>query len=118
MKIQIRHIKKKLRKKFKSYSMKNLSQKSEYDILLEGTETTSLYAKPKTHKAYQDILTFRLICIDIGSCSLHMSEFMDSFLQPLNRKNCSYVKDTTDFLNKVSKIHNSPDIEKNLSMDV
>ena len=41
-----------------------------------------------------------------------MSEFMDSFLQPLNRKNCSYVKDTTDFLNKVRKIHNSPDIEK------
>ena len=37
-----------------------------------------------------------------------MSEFIDSFLQPLSRKNSLYVRDTTDFLNKVSKIYNSP----------
>ena len=73
--------------------------KNEY-ILLEGTETPSFYVKPKTHKTFQDILTFRPICNGIGSCSIHMSEFIDSFLQPLSRKNSSYVKNTTDFLNK------------------
>ena len=48
-----------------------------------------------------------------------MSEFIDSFTQPLSRKNSSYVKDATDFLNKISKMYNSPDIKKILdSMDV
>ena len=48
-----------------------------------------------------------------------MLEFIDSFLQPLSRKNSSYVKDTTDFLNKISKMYNSPDIKKILDpMDV
>ena len=41
-----------------------------------------------------------------------MSEFIDGFLQRLSRKNSSYVKDLTDFLHKVSKINNSPEIEK------
>ena len=48
-----------------------------------------------------------------------MSEFIDSFLQLLTRKNSSYVK---DFLNKVSKIYNSPEIKKKkpiwVSMDI
>ena len=30
----------------------------------------------------------------------------------LSRKNSSYIKDATDFLNKVSKIHNSPETKK------
>ena len=96
--------------------------KNEYDILLEGTETPSLYEKPKTHKTLQDIPTFRSICNWIGSCSVHMSEFIDNFLHLLSRKNSSYVKDTTDFLNKISKIYNSPGNKKNkpilVSMDV
>ena len=80
-----------------------LTTKNEYDILLEGTETPSFYAKPKIHKTYQDIPTFRPICNSIGSSSVRMS---------LSRKNSSYIKDTTDFLNKVSKIHNSPETKK------
>ena len=51
-----------------------------------------------------------------------MSEFINSFLKLLGRKNSSYVKDATDFLYKVSKIQNSPEIEKSKpildSMDV
>ena len=62
-----------------------LITKNEY-ILLEGTETPSFYAKPKTCKTFQDIPTFRPICNGIGSCSVRMSEFIDSFLQPLSRK--------------------------------
>ena len=89
--------------------------KNEY-ILLEGTETLSFYAKPKTHRTFQDIPTFRPICNGIGSCSVLMSEFIDSFLKPLSSKNSSYVKDATDFLNKLNKIYNSFDSKKtNLS---
>ena len=37
--------------------MKNLSQRNEYDILLEGTETPSFYSepKPKPIKAFQHL---------------------------------------------------------------
>ena len=65
-------------------------KKNEYDISLEGTETPSFYAKPKTHKTYQEIPTFRPICNGIRSCFVCMSEFIDSFLQTLSRKNSSY----------------------------
>ena len=41
-----------------------------------------------------------------------MLEFIDRFLQPLSRKNSSSVKETTDFLDKVRKIHNSWENEK------
>ena len=34
-----------------------------------------------------------------------MLEFIDRLLQPLSRKNSSSVKETTDFLDKVRKIH-------------
>ena len=101
-------MKRNLGKKFKTYSMRNLSQKMN-DILLEGTKTPSFYAKPKTHETYQEIQLFRPICNGIGSYFVCMPEFIDSFFQPLSRKNNLYVKDTTDFLNEVSKIHNSPE---------
>ena len=68
-----------------------LITKNEYDILLEGTETPSFHAKPKTYKTFQDIPRFRPICNGIRSCSVCMSEFRDSFLEPLSRKNSSYV---------------------------
>ena len=57
IKIQPVHITGNLWKKFKTYSMKNLSQRNEYDILLEGTETPSFYAepKPKPIKAFQHL---------------------------------------------------------------
>ena len=63
-----------------------LVTKSEYDVLLEGTETPSFYWKPKTHKTYQDIPTFRPICNGIGSYSVRMSEFIDSFFNHLVEK--------------------------------
>ena len=49
------------------------------NMILEGTKTPSFFAKPKTQKIFQDILTFRPICNGIGSCSVCMSEFIDSF---------------------------------------
>ena len=100
--------KKKFTEEIQNLLQEKLITKNECDILLEGTETPSFYAKPKTHKTFQDIPTLRPICNGIGSCYVHMLESIDSFLQPLGRKNSSCVKDTTDFLNKVSKIYNSP----------
>ena len=99
----------KFRKEIQNILHEKLITKNEYDILLEGTKTPSFYAKPKTHETYQEIQLFRPICNGIGSYFVCMPEFIDSFFQPLSRKNSLYVKDTTDFLNEVSKIHNSPE---------
>ena len=99
----------KFRKEIQNILHEKLITKNEYDILLEGTKTPSFYAKPKIHETYQEIQLFRPICNGIGSYFVCMPEFIDSFFQPLSRKNNLYVKDTTDFLNEVSKIHNSPE---------
>ena len=43
--------------------------------MIKGTETPYFYTKPKTHKTFQAIPTFRPICNVIDSSSVSMSEF-------------------------------------------
>ena len=57
---------------------KKLITKNDFYNLLDGTQIPSFYAKPKTHKTYQDIPTFRHICNRTGSCSVCMSQFIYS----------------------------------------
>ena len=69
-----------------------------------------LYLLPKTHKAADKwpqagkMPPGRPIISDCGSESYKVAEYIDSFLAPLAISHDSYVKNTTDFLDKVSKI--------------
>ena len=65
--------KEKFTEEIQNLLQEKLITKNEYDILLEGTETPFFYAKPKTHKTFQDIPTFRPICNGIGFCSVRKS---------------------------------------------
>ena len=51
----------------------------------------------------------RPIVSGIGTLTEYVSAFVDRELQPLLANIPSYIKDTTDFLNKLSRFNNLPD---------
>jgi len=72
-----------------------------------------LYLLPKIHKSadkwpQKDIMPpGRPIISDCQSESYRVAQYIDSFLTPLSITHASYVKNTTDFLDKITSI-NSP----------
>lgn len=82
-----------------------------------------LYLLPKIHKSpdkwpQPEIMPpGRPIVSDCGSESYRIAEYIDSFLAPLSVTHASYVKNTTDFLNKINKI-SSPNDSMLFTMDV
>jgi hypothetical protein len=73
-----------------------------------------LYLLPKIHKSadkwpQKEIMPpGRPIISDCGSESYRIAQYIDSFLAPLSVTHASYVKNTTDFLDKITSI-TSPD---------
>ena len=67
-----------------------------------------LYLLPKIHKDYSKWLQGnppgRPIVSDCSSDTFYLSKLIDKFLAPLSNKHPSYIKDTPDFLDKLSKI--------------
>ena len=53
---------------------KKLRTKNDFYNLLDGTQISSFYAKPKTHKTYPDIPTFRYIC-NFHGCLIPTSKY-------------------------------------------
>ena len=53
---------------------KKLRTKNDFYNLLDGTQIPSFYAKPKTHKTYPDIPTFRYIC-NFHGCLIPTSKY-------------------------------------------
>ena len=43
----------------------------------------------------------RPICSEFNSCTSKLSEFVDAFLKPLAQQSTSYIKDTSDFVQKI-----------------
>lgn len=67
------------------------------------------YMLPKIHKPVdkwpvRNMPPGRPIISDCSSESYKVSEYIDHFLQPLASKHDSYLKDTSDFLNKLKQI--------------
>ena len=99
----------------------NLITKNEYDILLEGNETPTFYALAKTYKIFEKLPPFLPIHNGKNLVSVWMSEFVDSFLKPASRLAQSYIKDTTDFIDKISGLKFIPECPKEkvfVSMDL
>jgi hypothetical protein len=81
-----------------------LNKKETEYLKSEKTETPKFYGLPKVHKPFDLVPSFRPIVSGIGSCCELISNLVDFYLQPLTRKNASYVKDTTDFVKKVKDV--------------
>ena len=82
-----------------------------------------LYLLPKIHKPPDTwhqpgkMPPGRPIISDCGSESYRIAEFIDHFLAPLAVTHAAYVKDTTDFLDKITKL-SIPNDALLFSMDV
>ena len=66
------------------------------------------YVLPKTHKLYNPSLPLgypgRPIVSACGSLTENVSAFIDSILKPFMESLPSYIKDTTDFINKIRQL--------------
>ena len=73
------------------------------------------YLLPKIHKAPEGwtvpfkVPMGRPIVSDCGSESCRIAEFIDYHINPLSQKHASYVKDTYDFVNKLSTVRAPPE---------
>ena len=75
----------------------------------EEPRPRQFYMLPKIHKPLEkwpvtNMPPGRPIISDCSSESYRVSEYIDHFLQPLASKHASYLKDTSDFLNKLKEL--------------
>jgi len=71
-------------------------------------QTRKLYILPKIHKPHNTWPHARMppdrpIVSDVGSESYAISEYIDYFLKPIANRHPSYLKNTQDFLSKISE---------------
>jgi hypothetical protein len=66
--------------------------------------TPEFYQLPKIHKPHPPIKTRPIISACSGPCE-RISEFVDYFLIEIVKKQSTYIRDTTDILNKLSSIY-------------
>jgi hypothetical protein len=82
----------------------------------ENPRTPKLYLLPKIHKPNNP---GRPVVSSVGCHTEKISAYVDHNLQPINQKLPSYIKDTTDFINKVENLPEDPREETILvTMDV
>jgi hypothetical protein len=81
-----------------------------------GSKPGILYGLPKVHKPNAPI---RPIISSIGAYNYKLAKYLDSILQPLLKKNEYLLKDTFDFVNKVSGLcHDKEFLDFLASFDV
>ena len=82
----------------------------EYLSVKDNPRSRLFYLTPKIHKDRQNWLNHnkippgRPIVSDCNSDTYNLSEYIDSFLQPLATKHPSYVKDTPHFLERINTL--------------
>ena len=95
--------------------------KQEYNYLTENLEnlrTPLFYGLPKIHKIFDLFPPLRPIVSGFDFCTYNLSKFVDSFLTFQAQKRKSYIRDTKDFLIKLSSIKNIPANSFLVTMDV
>lgn len=109
----------------KTLNEKKFITSKQVNYLLPKTncKPRQFYALPKIHK---DPLTWpqpskippgRPIVSDVNSDSYHIAEFIDHYLAPLATQHPAYLKDTTDFVNKIKHL-NIPQNSLLVTLDV
>ena len=99
----------------------NYMTKQEYNYLaetLENPRTPLLYGLPKIHKIFDSFPPLRPIVSGFNSCTCNLSKFVDSFLKSQAQQCKSYIRDTKDFLMKLSLIKKIPENSFLVTMDV
>ena len=86
-------------------------------LYLDTPKTPELYLLPKIHKS-QTPPPGRPIISANSSPTERISAFVDTFLRPIVGKGKSYIKDTTDFLNKLGQIDTITTKSLLVSLDV
>jgi peptide-methionine (R)-S-oxide reductase len=84
-----------------------ISRKCSRYLQNSNPRTSELYLLPKVHKNKLP-MPGRPIVSANNSPTERISEFADFFLKPLVQKTRSYVRDTTDFINKIESITTLP----------
>ena len=74
---------------------------NESSKLQDGSRTPYFYGLPKIHKKFDRFPPLRPICSGFNSCTSKLSEFVDAFLKPLAQQSPSYIKDTSNFVQKI-----------------
>ena len=78
-----------------------LDEKMANKLKLRNLKTPKMYLLPKIHKPGNP---GRPVVSSIGCHTERISQYVDHHLQPLNQNLPSYIKDTTDFLNKLEAL--------------
>ena len=84
-------------------------------LINEEPKTPKFYLNPKVHKENNP---GRPVINSIDAPSAQISRFVDFHLQPIVQSIQSYVKDTTDFINKLSQVEDVPINTYLVTMDV
>ena len=67
-----------------------------------------LYLLPKIHKQLSNVPGGPVIS-NCGTPTEKVSEFLDNHLQPIMKKGLSYIKNSSDFINKIQRMGSIPD---------
>ena len=86
-------------------------------LYLENPRTPQLYLLPKVHKN-QNPPPGRPIISANQSPTERISAFVDTFIRPIVTTGKSYIKDTTDFINKLDDVGKTEDGSLLVSLDV
>ena len=97
---------------FESLKQRQLITKKEFKYFrFEFKKTCNLrklYLLPKIHKRLSN-LTGRPVISNCDTPTEKVSEFLDSHMQPIMRKDWPYTKDSQDFINESRKLRKIPD---------
>jgi len=91
----------------KLFQNKEISQKCADYLRILKPRTPQLYLLPKIHKNTFPVPGRPIVSAN-NSPTERISQLVDHFLQPLVSNTKSYVKDTTDFLNKIQNVPQLP----------
>ena len=90
--------------------------KKTVDILNpSNTKQAYFYLLPKIHKINNP---GRPVISSTNCHTTKISKYVDHFIQPLATQIKSYIRDTTDFINKIKHLKNIPDTALLVTMDV
>ena len=67
----------------------------------DGSRAPYFCGLPKIRKKFDRFPPLRPICSGFNSCTSKLSEFVDVFLKPSVQQSPSYIKDTSDFVQKI-----------------
>ena len=94
---------------------KLITEKSGKALSVENPKTPRFYMLPKIHKPNNP---GRPVVNSINSPSSNISQYVDFYLQPIVQSLKAYIKDTTDFINKIDGITELPVESILVTMDV